>query len=296
MAEEETHGTPLVPEGMTDPDPAELVLPTNADLVDEESSGDNPDEPTTGEEVDAGGGDDTTDEAPEAQGEVQYETVADPGDFSPGDYSFKVTTYDEEGKNPKVHKITDLTAWDTLLETEPNFGTSAAVLRAERNAQKMDRGIERDKARYDAAKTEYDEAVRSQEEMKARTLQWQNELDYLVGKGELPPMPKEFHVAKADWNDPAVAGQPAVKAQMELLNYFRKENDARAKAGLAPMASLLDAYNGFARERDKETTKQAKATVAAQRTAAAGKVAGSAPRPATAAPRGIAVGRTGVLN
>ncbi len=288
-------GTPLVPADMVEPDAAEMVLPTNADVVaDEEGGSDNPDEPEAGKEVDTGGGDDTPAAAPEAQ--VQAEVVDDPGEFAPGDYSFEVTVYDENGANPKVHKVGSLEAWDELLETEPNLGTSAAVLKAERSAQKMDRGIERDKAKWDDQKTEYDEAVKAQEEANAWTTNATAELDYLVAKGELPPMPKEFHITTADWNKPDIAKQPAVKAQMELLDYFRKENATRIKAGLQPMKSLLDAYNGFARERDKETTKLARANVTEARRAQAGKVSGSAPRPATAAPKGVAVGRIGVLD
>ncbi len=109
-------------------------------------------------------------------------------------------------------------------------------------------------------------------------------------------MPAEYHVAKANWNDPTVAKQPAVKAQLELLAYFRSENATRTKAGLAPMTSLLDAWNGYAREQEKTQAKDNRqSNIAARRTGAAA-VASTSPRPATAAPKGIAIGRVGMLD
>ncbi len=299
---DEIQGTPLVPEGMVDPDPAVMVLPTNADL--EAQNDENPDK-KEGEGAPADTGDGEAAKKPddggaadpdvEAEAPTQYEEVADPGEFTPGDYTFEATVYDEEGKNPKTHKIVSLEQWDELLETEPNFGTSAAVLRAERAAQKMDRGIERDKARYDEQRASYEDAVKQQEARDTQTLQWQSELDYLVTKGELPPMPKEFHVSTADWSKVEVKAQPAVKAQMDLLAYFRTENATRAKAGLAPMSSLLDAWNGYAREQEKVAASTTRTQNIEARKAAGAKVASSSPRPATAAPKGISVGRTGLL-
>lgn len=312
MANETTEpqGTPLVSQDMLDAQPTEeeLRLPTNEELTAKEAENGN----DGSDNQDGEGGEDTGDadgppdaggdsnpdesaQAPEAQVEA-VEYVDDPGDFTPGDYSFEVMVYDQEGKNGKVHKIADLDAWDALLETEPNLGSSAAVLRAERAAQRMDRGVERDKRDYDARRAEYDEAVKAQEQRDATTLQWQQELDYLVNKGELPPMPAELHVSKANWKDPKVAGQPAVKAQLALLDYFRNENAQRAKVGLAPMTSLLDAYNGYARQQEQQQARSNRQAAATARKEAGGKVAASAPKPATTAPRGIAVGRVGVLD
>lgn len=295
-----TQGTPLVPEGMQEVEEAELHLPTNEEVLgQQDGTGEGNEDPakTEDEEGDgAGAGDDASNVDKAETPVVQYETVDDPGEFVPGDYTFEVTVYDDQGANPKVHKIANLDQWDALLETEPNLGSSAAVLRAERAAQKMDRGIERDRSVWETRKAEYDEAVKQQQEIDSRTIQWQSELDYLVGKGELPPMPAEFHVSKANWKDPNVAKQPAVKAQLELLDYFKKENEIRVKAGLTPMTSLLDAYNGFARERDAAAVKQNRTQAATDRKAAGARVASSSPRPATSAPRGVAIGRVGVLD
>ncbi len=295
--------TPLVPEDMHDPEPEELVLPTNADLIanedgnddDNQKDGDADTDPAEGGE---GADDDSTEptEAPEPEEpQAQVEYLDDPGDFTPSDYSFEVVTYDQEGANPRSHRVKSLEDWDDLLDSAPNFGTGAAMLKAERAAQRMDRGIENDRREYERQKVEYDEAVKAQEESNRATMQWQNELDYLVAQGDLPPMPAEYHVSRADWKKPDVARQPAVKAQMELLAYFRTTNAARTKAGLAPMTSLLDAYQGMENQKLKTANAATRQQASDNKKAAAAKVSGSAPRPATAAPKGIAIGRIGAL-
>ncbi len=308
MPEPDIQGTPLVPADMVEPDPAAMTLPTNADLLAEEqenaddkkeegaASGDDAGE--TPGEADASG---TPDPPPAQEAQVQYEEVADPGTFTPGDYSFEVQVFDGEGKQLlKTIKVTSLEQWDEVIaELDSNgqsFGPTIAAVRAQRAAERMDRGIEQDKAKYENAKAEYDKAVEDQAGRDRWTGQAAAELDYLVAKNELPPMPKEFHVSTANWKDPKVASQPAVKAQMELLKYFRTENATRAKAGLAPMTSLLDAWNGYAREQEKAATKDNKTANIAARRDAGSKVASTSPRPATAAPKGIAVGRTGLLD
>jgi len=296
MADEvvQPEGTLLVtPEDIANAEGAEgLHLPTNAELLENEEAKDKEGN-TDGGQVPGGTPDPA---APKAQAEeVVYEEVADPGEFTPGDYSFELTVFDAEGKNPKVVKITSLDQFDTLLESDPNLGNSAAVARAFRAQTKMERGLEDDTKAYEAKKQEYDQTVQNAAARESQMSQWQSELDYLVGKGELPPMPAELHVSKANWNDPTVAKQPAVKAQMELLEYFRVENAARTKAKLAPMTSLLDAYQGFARQAEKAQTQSDRELNAQARKNAGAKVAPSAPRPATTAPKGISIGRTGLL-
>ncbi len=275
-----------------------MALPTNAELLEQENE-----DKTTNNEGDTAGEDggqvsdgaaDTADTKGQAE-EVVYQEVADPGEFTPGDYSFEVTVFDAEGKNGKAVKVTSLDQWDELLESDPNLGNSAAVARAFRAQSKMERGQEDDKKAYDKQKVEYDQAVTDAGAREAQTEQWGKELDYLVAKGELPPMPKEFHVSTANWADPTVKAQPAVKAQLQLLDYFRAENASRQKAGLTPMSSLLDAYQGFAREQEKTQAKADRQQTNETRRNMGAKVAASAPRPATTAPKGISVGRTGLL-
>src|SRR5882762_4440574 len=76
-------------------------------------------------------------------------TVTDPGDFAPNDYSFEVPIYDAEGKNPKTVKITSIDQWEEFLETDPNLGSGSAVLKAERQAIRMEASLEREREAYE---------------------------------------------------------------------------------------------------------------------------------------------------
>lgn len=218
----------------------------------------------------------------------------DPGEFKPQDYSFTVTTYNEEGKQPKTHKITSVEDWDRLLEGEPNFGSGAELLRAQRQATKMENGIESDQKEYDSKKKAYDEWKKADEHREQSIATFQAEINYLVQKGELPPVAKEYD--QADWSDPEVAKQPGVKEQIALLNFMATENEARKKAGLSPITSILDAFNSFKLEQAKSQSAAKEKTDAQQRKEAGSKVASTSSAPVSGgAPQGIAVGRGGSL-
>ena len=220
-------------------------------------------------------------------------TAQDPGDFKPQDYSFEVTVYDEEGKNGKSVKIKSIDDFEELLDKDVNFGTSSALLKAQRLATKMESNTERDQAEWKKKHDAFNEQVVSAQVKQEQIDSLAAEINYLVGKGRLPAVDKRY--ANADWSDPEVAKQPGVKEQVELLNYMRKENDARKKAKLSPLTSVLDAYNALQLEtRDKKATDVKKAAGEARKEAGA-RVAGSTPAPVTNAPRGVAVGRGGSL-
>lgn len=232
-------------------------------------------------------------EAPAQEVEQTIE-IEDPGEFKAGDYAFEVTTYDAEGKKPKTTKITSVEQWDQLLDTDPNFGSATALLKAQRLSTKMETGLERDKASYDTKKAEYDEAVANQAARDEASQSMVNEISYLVNRGELPPVAAEY--ANADWSDPKIAAQPGVKEQVALLDYMSKENTARQKAGLKPLTSVLDAWNGYQLDEAKKTAQTQNQRVAEARKEAGARVAGVSPNPVTAAPRGIMVGRGGSLD
>lgn len=289
-------GTPLVSQEMLDneEEAADFRLPTNQELIDDQGKDDdNQAENKDGGGDDAAGGDNSSQgqqaktQTPPAEEQVEY--VEDPGDFAPGDHSFEVTVYDEKGANPKAVKIASPEEWYKLMETEPNLGTSGAVAKAFSAASKMEREIDGEHKDWEKRKKEFEEATKAQEAREETVNLWVREMDYLAEQGEIPPMPADLKTA--NWSDPAVAKQPAVKAQIEILNYMRDENQRRAKVGLKPMTSVLDAYEGFARQRDRSAAATAKTTAAEARKAAGAKVAGSAPAPASAAPRGVSVGR-----
>ncbi len=220
-------------------------------------------------------------------------TADDPGEYQPKDYSFEVTVYDEEGKNAKTVKIASLDDWDALLEKDANFGTSASLLKAQRLATKMETSQERDKSVWEEKKKTYDTQVGTQEEREAATTRTVNEITYLVSKGKLPKV--SAALMAADWRDPEIAKQPGVKEQIELINYMTKENAARLRAGIQPVTSAIDAYNGMMLEQRDQKATDVKAQAAEARKVAGARVAGSSPAPVSNVPKGIAVGRGGSL-
>lgn len=297
MAEEETkddpkeevEGTPLI----NDDDQAKFeenanfkIPSTRAELEaqedekkDEATEDDKPDEDKVVDEPDE-------DEEPGV-------TAVDPGQFEPGDYAFEVTVYDEEGKSGRTRKITSIEQWDELLDSDPNLGTGTAMARALRLANKMETGIDRDKASWEAKKATYDQEIARLEAQTKATETMAAEMDYLVERGDLPKIASQYK--NADWSDPDVAKQPGVKEQLALLDYMRTENNRRAKRNLTPMRSVLEAFNAFTIDENKKTAIDAKAKADKARKTAGAKVAGASPNPTRTAPPGISVGRGGSL-
>lgn len=223
-------------------------------------------------------------------------TLDDPGEYTPQDYSFTVTTYDEDGKKPKNVKIDSVEKWDELLETDPNLGSAAALLKADRAAAKMEANSERDEAAHKAAKEAYDSQVESVGQSEATTTQWANEIEYLAERGDLPKIDAKFeNVAWVGANaDKEALKDPAVKARIELLEYLRKENAARLNKGLSPMSPTA-AFNAMQLDTRVKADKDNKTKAAEARKAAGARVAGTSPAPVGGAPKGIAVGRAGSL-
>lgn len=220
-------------------------------------------------------------------------TVEDPGDFQPKDYSFDVTVYDEEGKNGKTVKIKSVDDWDELLEKDPNLGSAANLMKAQRKVTKMESGIERDKEVWERAKNEFDRQTENEKNRIEATDNMVAEINYLISQGDLPEIPKKYQ--NADWSDPEVAKQDGVKEQIALLTFMRNENNKRKKAGLKAMTSVLDAFNAFERKQTKKQAIDAKKQAGEARKAAGARVSGVSPSPVSRAPKGIMVGRAGSL-
>lgn len=237
---------------------------------------------------------DTLDEPTAASVATATPQAPDPGNFTPGDYSFEVVAYDAEGKSPKTHRIKSVEQWDELLDKDPNLGTAAALLKAQRAASKMETGLERDQREYDAKKAAYDGEKAQIAARQEATDTMVAEIGYLQSKGDLPEVAKKY--VDADWSDPEIAKQPGVKEQLALLNYMKKENKARVAAKLKPMTSILDAFNAYQIDQARRGNVQRKQTAGVQRKAAGARVAATTPAPASGgAPAGISVGRGGSL-
>lgn len=221
-------------------------------------------------------------------------TIEDPGEFTVPDVAFEVTVYDDEGKNGKTVKISSVDDWDNLLDKDPNLGTAAALMKAQREATKMENKLDRAQEDWQKQKTEYESQMEVEQQRIDTTNAWVNEINYLVQSGDLPKVDAKYK--DADWSDPEIAKQDGVKEQIELLKFMRNENKAREKASLKPITSVIDAFNAFERKSSKtKTTEQNKARGEARKAAGA-KVAGVSPAPVSNAPKGVAVGRAGNLN
>lgn len=295
-------GTPLVPDDAPEElTPEQMILPTRAELEARKGE-EKKDEPTTNGEdkpkndkTDKGdeGGDKAeppVESEPTDPEEVELvQALTDPGDYKAQDYSFKVTVYDQEGKNGKVHTIKSVEQWDELLDTEPNLGSGGAVLKADRAAAKMERQAEQDLREHEEAKTAYkeqQEAVTSRNEtLKALV----GGMNYLTEKGKLPKIAAKYQ--NANWNDPEVAKQPGVKEQLELLAYMAKENKIRTQAGIPPFASVVDAHTQFLSEHKEATATQQDKDKAEQRRKNGSRISGPSPSPTNATPKGVMVGR-----
>jgi hypothetical protein len=234
--------------------------------------------------------DDTTLEVEDEDDTPEVLAVEDPGTFTPGDYSFEVTYFeDEEGKKPRTVKITSVEQAEQLLDKDPNFARAKDLLDFNRKVTKMETAIERDKAAWQAKKDEFDTQAKDTETRQKSIENLGREINYLVSKGKLPSVDAKF--ANADWSKPEVAAQPGVKEQLALIAYMAKENKARAKAGLAPFSSAIDAFNAMQLDEGVIKRTQAEKAAGEARKAAGARVAGVSPAPISAAPKGIAVGR-----
>lgn len=226
---------------------------------------------------------------PADNGPVYQATLTDPGEFKPGDHSFDVTVYDQDGKNGKVVSITSVEQFEQLLEDDKNLGSAAALMKAQRQSVKLENALEQERKDYDLLKAEYKQEQDSVKAANDQLTQMAAEFDYLTSKGELPPVARKY--VNADWTDPEVAKQPGIKERAELLQFIEKENSARAKLGIKPFSSVIDAFNQFDRERAKTATKDKAKQAGETRRAAGARVAGSSPSPVNGTPKGMLAGR-----
>lgn len=237
------------------------------------------------------------DEPEEAEDVIEIE---DPGQFTPADYSFEVTTYSEDkdgnATKSKTVKVTSIAQWEELLADDPNLGSSLAVNKAFRAAQKMESNLESDQKAHEAKKSEYDKAVSDQAQNEATTNAWAAEINYLEERGDLPKVPAKFkNVPWIGQNaDQEALKDDSVKAQIELLEYMRKENTKRRKLGLSNLGPEA-AFNARLRDTRQKKSDDTKKKSEVARKEAGARIAGSSPNPVTVAPKGIAVGVGGSL-
>ncbi len=114
-----------------------LTIPTQAELDAEQAE----EEPETKEDIKEEVKTPTAPPVPAAP---------DPGEFTPADYSFEVSI---KGKTTKVSTVEEA---DALAEDPENFETPQQLMDFMRKANRMENGLERDKAAWEKSKSEFD--------------------------------------------------------------------------------------------------------------------------------------------
>lgn len=216
-------------------------------------------------------------------------TVEDPGEYKPADYSFEVILKD--GKTKKVSTVEEA---DALADDPDNFETPKQLMDFINKQNKMRINLDKDREKYDDKKSKFDEQSEEEQSRIDTINNYAAEFNYLVSKGLIPKVAKEY--LSADWTDPQVAKQSGVKEQSAILDYMVKENEARAKEGVKPLTSIIDAYNAWKLESNDEAEEKAKKEAGEQRKTNSSKVSGvSASNQAPFVPKGIAVGNPNVF-
>jgi len=211
-------------------------------------------------------------------------TVEDPGEYVPADYSFEVTIKD--GKKVKI--TSEEQAREVAADSE-NFENAAQLMDLLNKTASMTSKLEKDKDKWEERKAKFDEQSKTYQEREATVNSIASELEYLVDNGDLPKVPDEFK--NADWTDPEVAKQPGVKEQIQLINYMVKENDRRAKHGIRPLSSAVDALDHMNKQKSKAQEEAARKAEGEARKAAGARVSAVSPNAAQPyIPKGIAVG------
>lgn len=216
-------------------------------------------------------------------------TVEDPGDYKPADYSFEVTL-----KDGKTKKVATPEQAEELADDPDNFETPKQLMDFINKQNKMVRNLDKDHDKWQEQKTKFEEQSEEENTRQETIRNYAAEFNYLVTKGLIPKVAKEYE--QADWEDAEVGKQPGVKEQKAILDYMVKENSLRAKDGVKPMTSIIDAYNAWKLEDKTQASDEAKKAAGEARKVAGSKVAGvSASNQAPYVPKGIAVGNPNVF-
>lgn len=246
------------------------------------------DEATT-TETDEDNDSDKEDDASQEAEPAPVVTMQDPGEFKAPDLAFEVTLKD--GKTVKVSTPEEA---DTLSEDPENFETPKQLLDFIKKANKMERSLDQALEKWQTQKDTFEEQTATASQRQETLVTMENEFKYLVGKGLMPKIDKQY--LDADWSDPEIAKQSGVKEQVELLNYMVKENETRARAKVAPLKSVVDAYNAWQLDSGRKQAEADKKAEGEARKTAGARVAGVSPsQQAPYVPKGIAVGNPNIL-
>lgn len=247
-------------------------------------------------EGDKGAGDDKTDDedkTPPAEEELDEPepvvTTTDPGEYVPADYSFDVTL-----KDGKTVKISTPEEAEKLAEDPDNFETPKQLMDFINKQNKMNQKLDKDYEKWEQQHETFTKQVETETQRREQVTNFENEFNYLAGKGLIPKLSAELQAA--DWADPEIAKNEDVKVYNAILGYFIKENKERAKAKVAPMTSMIEAYNAMQADPAVKKADEDKQVAGQARKDAGARVAGVSPTQQTGyVPKGIAVGNPNIL-
>lgn len=224
---------------------------------------------------------------------VYSPTATDPGEFQPkGDYAFEITTTD--GKTVKISTPEDADSFAQRLDENPDLVSASQYTRLNRLAARMDAGIEAEKQQWTADKEKFDTENAQTEARNAQITQWNNEVNYMRSKGMLPAITPELN--SANWTDPEVAKNPAIKETLDVFNWMNKENEARRAAGVPEVMNAIDAYQMMKAEQAQNQVQDERKKEGDERRAKGRQVTGASQFVESSTPRNSIVGTGGSLS
>lgn len=271
----------------------DMTIPLRAKESDDQSGVNEPDSGDGSEEQEPGttppepSPEPTPAATPAAEPAPQLE-VPDPGEFKPGDYSFEVTI------GGKTEKITNLDEANKIADNPENFSTPRELMDFLGKQSDMRDGIRQDQREWQTKKDAFDTYTESTTQREETLNNWENEINYLVEKGDLPPIAADDEYA--NWSDPEVAKHPGVKERLDLLQYMQSENAIRTKAGLQPFSSMVDAQRSMRLDNMETEAKQTTTKEKEVRKAKGAMVGGSTSAAPARLPKDVIVGEGGSLN
>ncbi len=271
---------------------------SNDDSGTEDNQGDNGEESSDDSSTESQDSQEENKSAPELAtekdeaGVYKEPTTEDPGEFTPGDYSFEIKTTD--GKVVKISSQEEIDEFAAKLDENSELINASQYTMFNRKSVAMDQGIATDKRNYEANKAKFDQEQSLQTTRQESLTQWNNEINYLANNGELPKISDKLN--SADWTDPEVAKEPAVKARLDIFKWMESENSKRMTAGLEPIKSVVDAHNAMQLESFKTQQKDTVSREKEQRQKKGSMVGGAAPHSPSNNPSNSIVGTGGSLD
>ena len=158
----------------------------------------------------------------------------------------------------------------------------------------MEMNVESERKTFEANKANYEAEQALVNTRNEVIQQWDKEIKYLANSGEIPVISDKNNTA--NWADPEVAKDPAVKARTEIFKWMESENNKRLDAGLEPIKSVIDAHNAMQLEAMRNESRDIENKDKQTRRARGAMVGGDAPYVPEASKPGNIIGEGGSLN